>query len=303
MIRVTTVIPVYNRKELVTRSIESAISQGVDGHEILLMDNSSTDGTWEVLTEYSRRDSRVRCVRNECNIGPVKNWKRGVELARGEYCHLLFSDDAVEPGFLEKVLPLFDLQTGYVITGHLKCQDGLEVGRSTFQEWREIPREELLRAVVFDNPKRIQLINPVGAVFRRADLVSALVPEIENPFGIDFNSHGAGPDMLMLAIVGSRYARIRCVDEHLAVMHSHSGSITVQSSDLRFPREWARWYFVREYWAQERERYLASLWVKSWRTRSLKAVYREVRGRLGGEAGLRVRWVLWYMLLRMQGRR
>jgi glycosyltransferase involved in cell wall biosynthesis len=303
MIRVTTVIPVYNRKDLVKRSIESAISQGIDGHEILLMDNCSTDGTWEVLKEYSRRDTRVRCVRNECNIGPVKNWKRGVEIARGEYCHLLFSDDTVEPGFLGKVLPLFDSQTGYVITGHVKCQDGREVGRSTFQERREISRGELLRAVVFDNPERIQLINPVGAVFRRVDLVSAIFPEIENPFGIDFNSHGAGPDMLILAIVGSRYDRIRCVDEHLAVMHSHAGSITVQSSDLRFPREWARWYFVREYWPQERERYLASLWVKSWRTRSLRPLVREVRRSLFVGAGLRLRWVLWYLVLRMRGRR
>jgi len=302
MIRVTTVIPVYNRRDLVKRSIESAMSQGVDGHEILLMDNCSTDGTWEVLSEYARRDSRVRCVRNESNVGPVRNWLRGVELAQGEYCHLLFSDDTVEPTFLGKVLPLFDSETGYVIAGHLKCQDGQEVGRSTFQGQGEILRGELLRAVVFDNPKRIQVINPVGAVFRRADLVSALVPEIENPFGIDFNSHGAGPDMLMLAIVGSRYARIRCVDEHLAVMHSHSGSITVQSSDLRFPREWARWYFVRKYWPQEQERYLASLWVKSWRNWSLRPVYREVCRSLSGGAGLRLRWVLWYLLSRLRGR-
>ena len=302
MIRVTTVIPVYNRRDLVKRSIESAMSQGVDGHEILLMDNCSTDGTWEVLSEYARRDSRVRCVRNESNVGPVRNWLRGVELAQGEYCHLLFSDDTVEPTFLGKVLPLFDSETGYVIAGHLKCQDGQEVGRSTFQGQGEILRGELLWAVVFDNPKRIQVINPVGAVFRRADLVSALVPEIENPFGIDFNSHGAGPDMLMLAIVGSRYARIRCVDEHLAVMHSHSGSITVQSSDLRFPREWARWYFVRKYWPQEQARYLASLWVKSWRNWSLRPVYREVCRSLSGGAGLRLRWVLWYLLSRLRGR-
>lgn len=302
MIRVTTVIPVYNRRDLVKRSIESAMSQGVDGHEILLMDNCSTDGTWEVLSEYARRDSRVRCVRNESNVGPVRNWLRGVELAQGEYCHLLFSDDTVEPTFLGKVLPLFDSETGYVIAGHLKCQDGQEVGRSTFQGQGEILRGELLRAVVFDNPKRIQVINPVGVVFRRLDLVSAVLPEIENPFGIDFNLHGAGPDMLMFAIVGARYDRVQCLDEHLAVMHSHSGSITVQSSDLRFPREWARWYFVRKYWPQEQERYLASLWVKSWRNWSLRPVYREVCRSLSGGAGLRLRWVLWYLLSRLRGR-
>lgn len=300
MIRISTVIPVYNRKELVKRTIESALSQGMDSHEVLVIDNCSTDGTWEVLNEYSGRDSRVRCVRNKCNIGPVRNWLRGVQLAQGEHCHLLFSDDTVEPTFLAKTLPLFDSQTGYVITGHRKCQDGQEVGRSTFQKQREIPRDELLESVVFANPKRIQVINPVGVVFRRDDLVRAIVPQIENPFGIDFNAHGAGPDMLMFAIVAARYGKIRCLDEHLAVMHAHRGSITVQSRDLRFPREWARWYFVREHWQLEQERYLASLWVKSWRTWSLRPVYREVRREL--PRGVRLRWVMEYLHSRMRGR-
>jgi len=301
--RVSTVIPVFNRPGLVGRAIESAMAQDVDGHEIIVVDNCSTDQTWEVLCAYAQRDKRVRCIQNDSNIGPVRNWLKGVQACLGEYCHLLFSDDTIEPQFLRRSLELFDSRTGYVISGHRKCHDGVEVGRSTFQERSEIGREEIIESIVFSNPRRIQVINPVGVLFRRCDLIEAILPEIENPFGIDFNGHGAGPDMLLFAIVASRYERVRCIDAHLAVMHSHRGSITVQSGDLRFPREWARWYFVRECWPWLTERYLAALWVQCWRNSQLRPILGEIRREQGLSPKSRlVIDYLWKKLVSRRGR-
>ena len=299
--RVSTVIPVYNRPSLVGRAIESAMAQDIDGHEIIVIDNCSTDNTWQVLCGYAQRDERVRCIRNDTNIGPVRNWLKGVQAGLGDYCHLLFSDDTIEPQFLRRSLELFDARTGYVISGHRKCNDGVEVDRSTFQERAEISREEILEAIVFSNPKRIQVINPVGVLFRRCDLIDAILPEIENPFGIDFNGHGAGPDMSLFAIIASRYELVRCIDAHLAVMHSHQGSITVQSGDLRFPREWARWNFVRKYWPRFTERYFAALWVQCWRNTQLRPIFAEIRRVQGARP--RARWVIDYLRKKLVSRR
>jgi len=299
--RVSTVIPVYNRPGLVGRAIESAMAQDIDGHEIVVIDNCSTDQTWQVLGGYAQRDERIRCIRNDSNIGPVCNWLKGVQAGLGEYCHLLFSDDTIEPHFLRRSLELFDSRTGYVISGHRKCHDGVEVGRSTFQQQAEISSEEILESIVFSNPKRIQVINPVGVLFRRSDLLEAISPEIENPFGIDFNGHGAGPDMLLFAIVASRYERVRCIDALLAVMHSHQGSITVQSGDLRFPREWARWYFVQKFWPAITERYLAALWVQCWRNSQLRPILAEIRR--VQDARPRARLVIDYLWKKLVSRR
>ena len=221
--RVSTVIPVYNRQELVKPAIESALAQSVEGHEIVVIDNCSTDGTWAVVQDYAKRDTRIRCLRNDLNVGPVRNWRLGIEAARGEYCHLLFSDDRLEPDFLVDTLSLFDANTAYVMTGHTMQGQGGYYGASSFQSKSIISQEELLEASIFLNPSEIQLISPLSTLFRRKDMLETLIDHIPNPFGIDYASHGAGPDQLLFLLIALRYPTVRCVDKRLVVMNAHEG--------------------------------------------------------------------------------
>ena len=280
--RVSTVIPVYNREILVRRCLESALRMQHSDHEIIVVDNCSTDKTWSVIQEYASRESRVRSFRNETNIGPVRNWMRGIAEARGELCHILFSDDFVEPEFLSLAVPELRSDVGYVLVGHAKLDELGCREVSTFQAQSEFTREEILEAGVFFNPERIQLITPVNALFRTQDLRTAILSEIPNTDGIDFAGHGAGPDQLMFLLVAQRYPRVRCVDRVLVTLFSHSGSITVGAKDLRLPREWSRWHFVREYWPQVKNKYRTALYFRSWRLGGLRGLYREVRRDVGG---------------------
>jgi len=284
--RVSTVIPVYNREKLVARAVECALLQDISDHEVILVDNHSTDQTWEVCLRLASSDRRVRCHRNERNLGPVRNWARGVELARGEYCHLLFSDDLIEPDFLRQTVPLLDDETAYVLVG---CDHSNAAGRydaSTFQRRAEWKQSEVLEAGVFANPGGIHLISPLVALFRRADLSASLVPDIPNSSGIDFASHGAGPDQLVFLMIARQYPRVRCVNRVLASFFSHGESISVRMRDLRLPREWARWFFVRNHWSEAAARYRATLLVRALRSPVLRELYDEVAGELGG----RVDW-------------
>jgi glycosyltransferase involved in cell wall biosynthesis len=280
--RVSTVIPVYNRESLVRRCLESALRMQHTDHEIIVVDNCSTDSTWSVIQEYASRESRVRCFRNERNLGPVRNWIRGVMEARGELCHILFSDDFVEPEFLSLAIPELRSDVGYVLVGHAKLDEFGCRSVSTFQMRSEIASEAILEAGVFFNPERIQLVTPVNALFRTRDLRTAILSEIPNTDGIDFASHGAGPDQLMFLLVAQRYPRVRCVDRVLVTLFSHSGSITVGAKDLRLPREWSRWHFVREYWPQVKNQYRTALYFRSWRLGSLRGLYQQVRRDVGG---------------------
>jgi glycosyltransferase involved in cell wall biosynthesis len=102
----TVAIPVFNRPSLIRHAIDSAMAQDVDGLEVLVVDNCSTDNTWDVLQEY--RDERLRLVRNSENLGLVGNMNRCLELASGRYLRFLCSDDRLVTGTLQSELDLME---------------------------------------------------------------------------------------------------------------------------------------------------------------------------------------------------
>lgn len=114
---VSILIPVYNRENIIAETIQSALNQTYRNIEVVVVDNASTDNTWAVIEDLAKKDSRINAFRNESNLGPVKNWLRCVEEASGEYGKILWSDDLTAPDFIEKTLPLFNNDVGFVYTG------------------------------------------------------------------------------------------------------------------------------------------------------------------------------------------
>src|SRR3954470_3441068 len=99
MTDVSIIIPVYNREVLVRDAIESALLEGRDvSLEIVVVDDASTDGTWDSLRALD--EPRIRCVRAESNGGQSAARNRGLDIARGTYVKFLDSDDVLIPGHL-----------------------------------------------------------------------------------------------------------------------------------------------------------------------------------------------------------
>ena len=98
MIRCTIAIPVFNRVGMITDCVASALAQSDADLEVLVVDNHSHDGTWELLQRIA--DPRLRLVRNERNLGLFGNFNRCLELARGDYLRFLCSDDRLPAGCL-----------------------------------------------------------------------------------------------------------------------------------------------------------------------------------------------------------
>lgn len=99
---ITVCIPVFNRRGLIGDAIQSALAQEVEQLEVVVVDNCSTDGTWEYL--QTLRDPRLRVFRNDSNIGMFGNFNRCGALAQGENILFLCSDDRLHPGFLARAL-------------------------------------------------------------------------------------------------------------------------------------------------------------------------------------------------------
>lgn len=99
-------ISTFNRGRWVAlslRNIFSQISEARDDLEILVVDNTSTDGTPEMMAPFFDR-SDFRFVRNLQNVGMLGNLAVTAHHARGEYIWILGDDDLVRPGVIERIL-------------------------------------------------------------------------------------------------------------------------------------------------------------------------------------------------------
>ncbi len=103
---VSIIMPAYNAEKTVARAIDSVLAQTYGQWELIVVDDASTDSTWEILTLYASRDSRIRPLCNEKNRGVSETRSRALRSATGPWVALLDSDDAWLPEKLEKQLAL-----------------------------------------------------------------------------------------------------------------------------------------------------------------------------------------------------
>ncbi len=99
---VSVVIPVYNRANTITRSINSVLNQTYHDIEIIVVDDGSTDNTYEVVSQIKSKDNRVEIIRSDNNGGACAARNIGVERAKGEYIAFQDSDDVWDEEKLEK---------------------------------------------------------------------------------------------------------------------------------------------------------------------------------------------------------
>ena len=74
---ITVLMPVYNAENYVGIAIESVLSQTFGDFELLIIDDASTDQTFDVISQY--KDKRIQKVRNYTNIGIAASLNKGLE--------------------------------------------------------------------------------------------------------------------------------------------------------------------------------------------------------------------------------
>jgi abequosyltransferase len=109
-IKLSVCIPTYNRAALIGETLESILSQANGSIEVVVVDGASTDGTCEVVASYQKRFTNLVYHRGSENLGVDRDMATSVELARGEYCWLMSSDDLIKPGTISRMLE--EIQSG-----------------------------------------------------------------------------------------------------------------------------------------------------------------------------------------------
>ena len=103
------VIPTYNCAEFLKQTMQSVLAQdpGNALMEIIVVDDQSTkDDPEAVIKEFGQ--GRVQFIRQEKNVGKVKNYETGLTASRGRYIHQLHGDDLVYDGFYKEIETLFN---------------------------------------------------------------------------------------------------------------------------------------------------------------------------------------------------
>lgn len=113
--RVSVIIPVYNGAHEIGRCLDAVLAQkSFDDHEVVVVDNGSTDGTADIVAKRP-----VRLVREDETAGSYAARNRGIEASRGEILAFTDADCAPAPDWLARLVPLFDDPQLHVAGGEI----------------------------------------------------------------------------------------------------------------------------------------------------------------------------------------
>ena len=102
---VSVIVPNYNHAPFLRQRVESILNQSYQDFEVLLLDDCSTDGSWEVLESYRSHPKVSQIVYNGQNGGSAfRQWDKGIAMAQGEWIWIAESDDWADTRFLETLM-------------------------------------------------------------------------------------------------------------------------------------------------------------------------------------------------------
>ncbi|MTD14110.1 glycosyltransferase [Nakamurella sp. YIM 132087] len=118
-VTVSVVVPTYNNAAHVQAAIDSILAQTFTDFELIISDHSSTDGTWDLLQDYTA-DARVRLQQVPQGGGAPANWKAVTEPATGEYLKLVCGDDLIHPDALQEQVAALAAHPSAVLSASLR---------------------------------------------------------------------------------------------------------------------------------------------------------------------------------------
>jgi len=164
--KVSFVIPCYNLAHFLGDCVNSILAQTFANFEVLIMDDCSPDDTSEVAARF--KDPRIIYQRNEPNLGHIRNYNKGIELAGGQYIWLISADDCLRSHkVLQKYVELLDKnpQVGYVFCPAMILRNGKEAGVEGILRWHRkqdciISGREIVRYAAYGCP----ILSPTALV-------------------------------------------------------------------------------------------------------------------------------------------
>lgn len=176
--KVSVLLTTYNRERYVSQAVDSVLAQTFTDFELIIVDDHSTDRTFEIVRTYAERDPRIRVSQNARTLGQFGNRNHAASLARAPYLKYHDSDDVMYRHCLSVMVSMLDEmpEAGFGISSGNAWPGGpcpmLLTPRMAYQR-------EFFGAGMF-------MCGPAGAIFRT---------EVFRSLG-GFDDHGTPSDYL-----------------------------------------------------------------------------------------------------------
>lgn len=164
--KVSIIIPLYNRKDMISRCVESVCRQTYRNLEIIVVDDGSTDGCDEVLESLKKSDERIIIIRKE-NGGVSSARNCGLDVATGDYVQFVDSDDAILPETIDENVSAMEKYNADCVVFHsvrgvpagpcpdfVECRDLVGVvlkAQSIGAPWNKLFKRSLIANQRFDS--------------------------------------------------------------------------------------------------------------------------------------------------------
>ena len=119
----------YNNSSFLADCLESVYKQTYTNWEVIFVDDFSTDNSLQIINSYAEKDSRIKVFTNDTNKGCGFTKARCVQLASGEICGFLDTDDALTPNALEIMVQKHEAysDTAMVYSRRFHCNERLKI--------------------------------------------------------------------------------------------------------------------------------------------------------------------------------
>ena len=212
MVKVSVIIPTYNRASLLEKSIQSVLNQTFQDFEIIIVDDCSTDNTEQVVKIFQEKDNRIRYIKHEKNRGAAAARNTGIKAARGEFVAFQDSDDE---WFSDKLLLQMQVfsnaqkDVGVVYTGFWRITNKKKIYIP--HSWVKQKEGYILRELLIGN-----FIGTPTAIVRKECLIKMGM--------FDERLHSLEDWELWLRI--SKFYKFKCINKPLLVSYFTPNSVS-----------------------------------------------------------------------------
>lgn len=185
MAKISIVIPVYNAEEYLERCINSILSQSEKNIEVILVNDGSTDHSYDICLCFQKQDTRVLAI-NKPNGGPHSARKTGTNYATSPYIAFVDSDDWIEEGLIEKLHEQISqndadlVVCGFVYDEAAKTTVNLNQIKTGVYQGENLKEEVWCRMLCDNNSISTKLIPSMCAKLFRTEKLKPIVNDLED---------------------------------------------------------------------------------------------------------------------------
>ena len=114
---ISVVMPTFNAQKYISISIESILNQTFSNFEFIIIDDASTDNTLKIIEKYSKKDKRIKIIKNKNNLNIGGSLNKGIKHSRSNFIARMDADDIALSNRLKLQYELMQKDTNLAVVG------------------------------------------------------------------------------------------------------------------------------------------------------------------------------------------